>query len=470
MKSTKRQGNKIKSKFIKLLIIALVYLPYGSFGQDGENNPGNDDNILDQIVAVVGDEVILHSEIEQQFLQFKSQGKSGPESKLKCQIFEDYLLQKLMVNQAERDSITVSPAQVEMQLDERLNYFIDRIGSRKQLENYFNKSIPQIKNDFRTMIHEQLLMQKVQSEITSDASATPSEIRQFFDELHEDSIPYVESEIQYRELVIYPNYSEEAIEKVKNRLKELRQRVLDNEKQFKTLAVLYSQGPSASKGGEIGFSGKGNLAKNYADAAFKLQEGAVSNVVETEFGFHIIQLIDRRGDKVNTRHILMKPELNADSIQKSVDQLKEIKKDILNTDTLRFADAAKYYSQNKDTRKNGGLVYDKASGNSSFTIEDLPSEDYSRIKDMDVGEISEPYEAKDENNKPLYKIIFLESRSEPHKANLEDDYDLISQMAEAQKKQELLDNWVRKQLRSIYVHVNKGYQSCDFHYQGWIQD
>jgi len=424
---------------------------------------------LDQIIAVVGDEVIMHSEVEQQFLQYKSQGITGVDSKLKCQIFEDYLVQKLMVDQAERDSITVSPAQVEMQLDQRLNYFIDRIGSREQLENYFNKSIPQIKDDFRSMIREQLLMQKVQSEITSTASVTPSEIRRFFDNMHEDSIPYVESEIQYRELVVYPNYSEEAIEKVKKRLSELRERVLDDEK-FKTLAVLYSQGPSSSKGGEIGFSGKGDLSDNYADAAFKLQEGAVSNVVETEFGFHIIQLIERRENKVNTRHILLKPELSADSVQKTIERLEEIKMDILNTDTLSFNDAAKYYSQNKDTRKNGGLVFDKATGNSRFTMEDLPSEDYYRIKDMEVGEISDPYKAQDKKGKPLYKIILLESRSAPHKANLNDDYDLITQMAKARKKQKLLDEWVRQQLNSIYVNISKGYQSCDFNYQGWVQE
>ncbi|MFW5752005.1 MAG: foldase protein PrsA, partial [bacterium] len=287
---------------LTLVTISIVY-PGVSQGQDF---------VVDQIIGVVGDKIIKQSDIETQYLQLIAQGYRAT-GDIKCQILESMLEQKLMVNQAEIDSIEISESNVQLQLNSRLNHFIEQIGSEEELEEYFGKSILEIKEDFSGLIREQMLTERMQQEIAGNVSITPSEVKSFYKNLNKDSIPKVESKVEIQQLLIYPEYSDEAIFHVKERLLELRKRILEGES-FATLAVLYSEDPSsASRGGEIGFTGKGDLDPAYAEAAFTLKEGSVSKIVESEFGYHIIQLIERRNEKVNTRHILLKPKLSPEA-------------------------------------------------------------------------------------------------------------------------------------------------------------
>jgi len=275
--------------------------------------------MIDRIVAVVGDNTVLQSDVESMYLQYRAQGipSSGD---LKCEILEEYLGQMLLLNQAQIDSIEISESQVEMQLDSRLDYFINQIGSRERLEEYFNKTILEIKEDFRDLIRDQLITNQMQSNIAFDVTVTPSEVRQFYNRLPDDSIPNIDSKIKMRQISMYPPVTETAKLEVRERLLDLRKRILEGEN-FRTLAVLYSEGPSAPQGGEIGFLGRAELDPEYSKVAFSLKEGQVSNIVESAFGFHVIQLIERRDDKANTRHILMKPKVDPNGSEKTIIQL-----------------------------------------------------------------------------------------------------------------------------------------------------
>ncbi len=452
---------KGKKYFVKVVWLFVLLCPF-------TNLISQEDKVVDQIVAVIGDEIVLHSDIEQQYYQFKAQGHKGKSGELKCQIFEEYLIQKLLVNQAHIDSMYVEPDQVNMQLDQRLDYFIERIGSKAKLEEYFNKSILEIKEEFRDMIRDQLLTQKMQNQITGDISATPSEVRSYFKNLPEDSVPYIESKIELSQIVLYPELEEGAEKKVKEKLQKLRERVKNGES-FSTLAVLYSDGPSSKKGGGIGFKGRGELAREYADAAFKLQKGGLSKVVKTDFGYHIIQLIDRKDNKVNTRHILMRPDYSSQSIRYVKKKLDSISQLIRTTDTLSFTDAAKIFSEDKDTRANGGILYNDMSGSTKFRMDEFSAVDFYVLKNLKVGEISEPYESIDKNGKKIFKVVQILSRSEPHKANLDDDYDYIKKLTEAQKKQKVLDEWVRNKLEKTYVQISDLYKQCDLRFKGWYK-
>jgi peptidyl-prolyl cis-trans isomerase SurA len=457
------QKNAIILNYINMFLLSLVVFFFSCMISSAQQN----EQVLDQIVAVIGDNVVLQSDIEEQYNQLRQQS-GGRVNYKRCEIFEQYLVQKLMMDQAEIDSVTVTEDQVEMQMDQRLDYFAQLIGGRKSLEEYFNKSIAEIKEDFREMIREQLITQKMQEELTGNVNVTPSEIKKYYAGLPEDSIPYINSKIEVSQIVVYPRYDEASVEKVKVRLLEIRQRVIDGSS-FKTQAVLYSQGPSATNGGELGFMGRGELAKAYADAAYKLKEGSISNVVETEFGFHIIQLVERRDNKLNTRHILMRPTYSTDSINNAREKLDSIVQMIRTTDTLSFALAARLYSEDEDTRNNGGLLYDPSSGQSDIEMDDLDATDLRMVKKLKTGQISDVYQSYDKNGRLVFKVIRLNDQTEPHLANLKKDYDFIKKLAEVQKKQKVLDKWVEEKLTTTYININGKWKECEFNYKGWLK-
>ncbi|MGC9344374.1 MAG: peptidylprolyl isomerase, partial [Bacteroidales bacterium] len=308
--------------------------------------------MIDQVVAIVGDYTILQSEIENQYLQYRAQGINFPD--MRCFIFKDFLEQKLLLNQAKIDSIEISESSVELSLDQRLRFFISQIGSEEEMEEYFGKSMLEIKEDLREVLREQMITQQMQGEITGDVTITPSEVKNYYNEIPPDSIPYIDALVQVQQVVVYPPLGEQAVFEVKERLLELRKRIMEGES-FETLAILYSEGPSAANGGDIGFMGRGELDPAYATAAFSLKDGGISKIVESDFGFHVIQLVERRDDRVRTRHILMKPKISMDARNKAISRLDSIA-DFIRLDSLTFDQAARFYSEDKKTAMNNGLM------------------------------------------------------------------------------------------------------------------
>jgi peptidyl-prolyl cis-trans isomerase SurA len=429
--------------------------------------PGRGQTVIDRIVAVVGEYRILQSDIETQYLQNRAQGISMP-GDAKCIILEDYLSQKLLVNQAKIDSVEISEASVEMELDGRLQYFISMIGSQEALEEYFGKSILQIKTDMRESVRENLLTRQMQGTITADVRVTPSEVRAFYNSLSRDSIPYIDSKIEISQITMYPKVEEEAIFEVKQRLLELRRRILDGES-FTTLAVLYSEGPSAPKGGEIGFMGKGELDPAYAKAAFSLKEGGISTIVESSFGYHIIQLIERREDRVNTRHILMKPQIKPESITSTRNKLDSITM-YIRTDTLSFDLAARIYSQDVNTAVNGGVMVNPINNTTEFELNDLQPAEFVALRDLDPGEITDPFKTEDENGKEVYKIILLQNRTRPHRANLKEDYQVLQDLALEHKKEEAYLLWLDEKIEETFIRIDNSFAGCDFQKKGWLKN
>ncbi len=423
--------------------------------------------IVDEIVATVGDKKILFSDIEREYFQYLAQG-NDPDPDLRCSILESLLTQKLMINQAQVDSIEVTDLQVEMSLDQRMQYFINQIGSEEKLEEYFNKSVIEIKEDNRDAIREQLLTESMRSEIVKDLTITPSEIRAFYRNLPPDSIPYINAQVEVSQIVLYPASSDEAVLEVRERLLDLRQRIINGEN-FATLAVLYSEDPgSAAKGGDIGYVFKGEVDPEYAKAAGALKTGQVSRIVESAFGYHIIQLLDRAGDRIHTRHILMKPKISLEEKFKTQERLDSLLT-LIRLDSIKFETAAALFSGDKDTRLNGGQLINPQTGNARFELDQFDTRDYVVINKLSVGEISDSYETVDNKGKVIFKIIKLKSRSNPHVANLKEDYNLFKQMATANKENEIFMNWISDKIKTTYIKIDDKFRNCDFAIDGWVK-
>lgn len=413
--------------------------------------------VIDRVIGVVGDFDILQSDIEQEYLQMKMSGQYvGADSR--CDIYNSFIERKLLMTQAKIDSIEVGPDMVEMQMESRLDYFIGQFGSEEEMEEYFSKSIFDIKDDLREAIQEQMLTDDVRRTIVADVTTTPSDVKNFYRSLDPDSIPYINTEVELAQIVAYPSYSEESVFLIKERLLELRKRVQEGE-DFGTLAILYSEAPEASRRGEIGFMMRSQLDKAYADAAWSLKEGQVSKIVESSFGFHIIQLIERRGDRANTRHILMNPKADANAKQKAIYKLDSIKT-VVEADSISFDWAAKRYSEDRQTSVNGGLLVNPQTQASTFQLEQLPTKDYYMIRNMNVKDLSEPYESTDHNHKLCYKILYLKSRTEPHRANLKQDYMLLQEMALMYKNNQVLKEWYEEKKQSTYIRRDPPFRNC----------
>jgi peptidyl-prolyl cis-trans isomerase SurA len=422
--------------------------------------------MIDQVVAVVGDKRILYSDIEQQFYQLIAQGEKTT-SETRCQIFEQLLIQKLLVNQAQVDSIEITESQVDANLDSRMRYFVNMMGSEQKLEDYFKKSTLEIKEDFRSEIHEQMLTEKMKDEITGSISVTPSEVRGFYRSLPQTEIPYVESEVEINQILVYPKYGEKGVFEVREKLLAIRQRILDGEN-FATLAVLYSEDPgSATRGGDIGWVNKTDVDPEYAKAAFGLKKGSVSKIVESSFGYHIIQSLDRTEDRIHTRHILMKPKLTPEIKQQALSRLDSIVY-LIKSDSLTFEKAAMVFSEDKDTRLNGGQVVNPKGG-PRWNMDELAPQDYSVIKNMTIGDLSAPFESIDKDRKTVFKILLLKKRTIPHVANPEDDFNLLKEMAMEKKQGEIVNKWVEDKIRTTYIRIDPEYRNCKFSVKGWLK-
>ncbi len=413
--------------------------------------------VIDRVVGVVGDFHILQSDVEQQYLQMKMSG-SYMQSDARCNIFNFFIEQKLLLAQAKIDSIEVGPAMVEMQMESRLDYFITQFGDQAEMEAYFNQSIFDIKDDLREAIGEQMLTEQVRNTVTEDVSTTPSDVKRFFRSIEPDSIPYVNTQVELAQLVAYPNYSKEAIFNVKERLLELRKRVQEGE-DFGTLAILYSEAPEAARRGEIGFMYRNELDKAYANEAWALKPGQVSKIVESSFGYHIIQMVERRGDRANTRHILMNPKADVNAKQKAIYKLDSLKT-VIETDSASFDFVAKWHSEDRNTSVNGGLIVNPRTQASTFELDQLDTKDYYHIRNMKIGDLSETFESTDQNHQVCYKILYLKSRTEPHRANLKQDYLLLQGLALQYKNFEVMSEWYEEKKGTTYIKVGAPFKDC----------
>lgn len=424
---------------------------------------------VDKIIAVVGSNIIMLSDVEAQYLQILGQGYAEDPT-IKCDLLEELLFQKLLVNQARLDSVEVSDDQVEEELDRRLRYFIGQIGSEEKLEEYYKKSIVEIKDDFRELIRDQLLGQNMQYKITGEVKVTPAEVRDYFSKIPSDSLPYINVELEIGRIVKKPIISKKEKDVAKARAEELRQRILDGAK-FETMAKLYSEDPgSAEKGGELGFFGRGNMVPEFEALAFSLQGKEISDVFETEYGFHFLQVIERRGEQVNARHILITPKTSEGDLTGSKILLDSIY-DLLLKDSLTFAEAAEKFSDDEADKNNGGIVTNPQTGSTRFEMDQLSSIDptlFLTIDKMKVGEFSKPIITSAADGKQAYSIILLKSRTEPHKANLRDDYQKIQGAASTMKESNLVREWIVKKIATTYVRIDDAYLNCDYN-NPWVK-
>ena len=445
-------------KIILAAVLGILILPLGKAGAQPF--------LVDQVAAVVGNEMIMQSDIENQIIQMKAEGVPL-KSNARCSLMDQMLQQKLIVNQAKLDSVQVSEGSVELQLNNRIDYFVNIIGSEKELESYFGKTILQIKDDFRELIREQMLVEKVQETVTSDIRITPSEVKEYYRSLPKDSIPSIDGTMELLQITKYPKSSEDAIGKVKQRLLDMRKKIMDGSS-FATQALLYSEDPgTAKKGGETGFLSKAELDPEYAKVAFSLKEGQISKIVQSEFGYHIIQLIERRNDRVNTRHILLKPEVSPTALSDAKSKLDSIYS-LIKRDSIKFEMAAIYFSDDKDSYLNGGLMLNPKTNSASFKMDDLAPEDYYIIKNLKVGEISDPILTKDEKGKPVYKLIKVKSRTNPHLANLKQDYLFLQERALADKKNHVMQDWIKEKQQATSLQIDSSFDQCKLADKGWV--
>ena len=426
--------------------------------------------VVESVVAVVGNEVIYLSEIEGQVVQLKAERDPTPIEQLRCRVFEDQLIQKLFLDQARIDSIVVSPESVESDLNSRLTDYIRRAGSEQALETYFNKSMAEIRKDLREMLTNQYIVQETQGTIAKDITVTPEEVRKFYNTIPRDSLTLVPRKVQLSLLSVQPPDMEASKAEVRQRLLDLRSQII-NGKSFSALAILYSEDPgSAPRGGELGYNTRGELAKPYAEAAWSLKQGVVSKIVESEFGFHIIQLIDRKGDMVNSRHILMKPKLSAEQTEWSILRLDSIA-NLIRSDSLSFTEAAMRYSSDKATRANGGKMVSEnpAERVNWLTLDELSKEINLVVRNMKLGEISDPFRTTDAKGNSIYCIIRLDAEIPAHKMNMQDDYNYLSELALRDKQGRKYQEWIADKIRRTYIRISDDFRGCNFHYSGWFE-
>ena len=428
------------------------------------------ESVIDEIVWVVGDEAILRSDVEEQRMRFQYEG-TKVEGDPYCFIPEQLALQKLFLDQAKIDSVYADEASVSSQVDMRINYLISQVGSKEKLEEYFGKPLHALKEELREMVKNQQIVQQMQKKIVGDVKCTPAEIRRFVSKIPQDSIPTIPTQVEVQILIVEPKVSKEAIEEVKSRLREFRTRVESGESEFSTLAILYSEDTeSAKRGGEIGFMGKGQLVPEYADVAFAMQDKKkLSKIVESEFGFHLIQLIDKSGDRVNTRHILMKPRPSLSEKDMASKRLDSIA-DVVRKEVMNFDQAVSFYSSDKNTRNSFGLLTNPKSGDSKFQMQDLPQEVAKVVYGMNVGEISKPFSMIGSNGKEVFAIVKLKSKTLPHKANMTDDFVLMKNIYQQKKSADKLNDWIREKQKDIYVRIDPKWRNCEFQYPGWIKE
>lgn len=428
-------------------------------------------NVIDEVIWVVGDEPILKSDVEQMRLQAEMEGMKWPGDP-DCSIPEQIAMQKLFLHQAEIDSIEVSESDVAQGIEEQINYWVQMVGSREKLEEYRKMSITKMRQQMHDDFKNRQLITKMKEKLVADISVTPADVRRFFKDLPEDSIPYVPTEVEVEIITMQPKVPQEEIDKIKNDLREYTDRVTKGETTFATLARLYSEDPgSARMGGELDYTGRGLLDPAFASVAFNLTDPKkISKIVESDFGYHIIQLIDKRGDKIKVRHILRKPSVSQEAVDETALRLDSLRDDIV-AEKVTFEQAAFYLSDDKDTRSNNGLMANSSEvgRTSRFRMQDLPTEVAREVEKLQVNEISKPFRMINSKGKTVCALIKLKSRTEGHRATITEDFQVMKDMVVAQRREEILHKWVSDKLKTTYIRMNPQYRDCKFEYQGWVK-
>ncbi len=429
-------------------------------------------NIAEEVAWVVGDQPIWKSEIEEQYnnMQYERVAINGDPY---CLIPEQMAIEKLYLHQADIDTITVPDASVMAEVDSRLNFYISQLGSREKMEQYFRKSMPEMRESMIDMVRNSYRVRSVQQALTKDIKATPSDVRRYFDAMPKDSIPFVPLQVEVQILTLNPVIPRQEIEDVKARLRDYADRVNRGESEFSTLAILYSEDKeSGMRGGEIGFMGRGHLDPEYAAVAFNLNDPKkVSKIVESQYGFHIIQLIEKRGDRINTRHILLRPRVSDNDLVDAVNRLDSVRQDMVVNKKFTFEEAVAYLSQDKDTRNNRGVMVNQQDGTPQFEMSELPQEVAKAVNELSEGEVSAPFIMIDPKlNREVVAMVKLTRRIPGHKANVADDYQLVKEMYENAEREALLKRWLENKIRDTYVRIEPGWRNCDFRHAGWIKE
>lgn len=451
---------KIKS-IILLGVLLLSGAAYVSAGTD---------NVAEEVAWVVGDQPIWKSEIEEAYqnMLFERIPISGNPY---CVVPEQLAIEKLYLHQAEMDTVEIPDAMVFQQVESTLNNYISNLGSKEKVEQYFNKSIPALRESLREMVSNRGRVEQVQRNLTENITSTPAEVRRFFEKLPADSVPWVPLQVETQILTVAPAIPREAIEDVKARLRNFTEQVNKGESSFSTLAILYSEDPgSASRGGELGFSGRAQFVPEFSAVAFNLNDPKkVSKIVETEYGFHIIQLIEKRGDRINVRHILLKPKVAEKDLTEAINRMDSLRTDIEDK-KFTFEEAVTFISQDKDTRNNRGRMINSNTGSTRFQMDELPQEVAKLVSDMEPGDISKPFIMTDPNtNHEIVALVKLSARIPGHKANISDDFQLIKSIYEASRRKEVLDTWLANKIKNTYIRIEDGWRDCEFQHKGWIK-
>ncbi|MBQ3243554.1 MAG: peptidylprolyl isomerase [Bacteroidaceae bacterium] len=425
------------------------------------------DNVIDRVEWVVGDKAILRSDIEETIRYWLSNGRQFDGDPY-CIVGEDLAIQQLFIHQAAIDSVEVDEAGIMRQVEAQMDYVIRQIGSKEKLEEYFDKTSSEIREMYREQLYNMEMMEAMKRKLVGEIKVSPLMVRRFCDSLPKDSFPYVQEQVEVQVITLEPEIDIEEIERVKGELRDYTERVTNGETSFSTLALLYSQDPgSARNGGELDFKGRGELQPEFAAVAFNLTDpNKVSKIVETEYGFHIIQLVEKRGDRVKVRHILRKPEYSSDNIKKMLLRLDSISTDIKDK-KFTFEEGAEVISHDKDTRNNYGIMYNKNKASSYFTLEELPA-DVARVVDgLAVGDISQPFAWQLDNGKTVCAIAKLKSRTDAHIATFEDDYETMRTMYQMKLSEERVQAWIKQKQKSTYVRINSDNRNCEFKYPDW---
>ena len=433
------------------------------------------DNVIDEIVWVVGDDAILRSDIETQRLYMLNEGQRFDGDPY-CVIPEQLAIQKLYLNQAKIDSITANENQVIQSVDQWMNMAVNQMGSREKLEEYMGKKFSQIKEERKETAREQQIVQQMQQKLIGEIKLTPSEIRKYFNQLPQDSLPTIPTTVEVQIVTMEPKIPFEETDAIKARLRDFTEQVNTGKMEFSTLARLYSEDPGSSvRGGELGFMSKTQLLPEFANVAFNLKDSKrVSQIVQTEYGYHIIQLIEKRGDRINCRHILLKPKVSDKELTEATTRMDSLYND-LKAEKFSFDEAATFVSADKDTRNNKGLMvnqnYESSNyGTPKFEMQELPQEIGKVVYQMEVGDISKPFTMLTDKQKEVVAIVKLKARVNGHKANLADDFQAMKQLVESRKREELLNDWIRKKQKTTYVRISEGWRNCDFKYPGWVKE
>ena len=427
-------------------------------------------NVIEEVAWMIGDEPIYRSDIERMYQDMQSE-RVPVQGDPYCIIPEQIAIERLFLHQADLDTIEVQESMVQVQLDQQMNYLINNLGSREKVEQYFRKPFPEIREYYAENIRNRSRIQQVRSKLTEDIKVTPGDVRRYFDALPTDSVPFMPLQVEVQLLTLNPQIPRQEIDDVKARLRDYADRVTRGESEFSILAVLYSEDPgSAPRGGEMGFMGRGQLVPEFAAVAFNLNDPKkVSKIVETEYGFHIIQLIEKRGDRINARHILLRPKVAENDLTDALARLDSVRVDIVDRKYFTYEEAVRHISQDKDTRLSNGVMVNQENGTTRFQMSELPQEVAKAVAELQPGEISQPFIMRDpKRDREIVAMVKLTNRIDAHQANMADDYQTIKNMYENAQREEIITKWLQNKIKDTYVRIEEGWRGCDFKHK-WVQ-